>query len=142
MGEDNIYLLDDFSFAVLECYIKFGYGKMKLYDTTFFTITSDETAIMTLEEYHNKVKECRETFFDANDKYTPVNFNSDNWVDCNTQLPEPMKQVLCLMQDGEYKLLCKEPNNNYWQSDFKHIYRGDLVTHWQPLPDYPNTKRG
>ena len=46
------YILDEFSWEVLKLYIKHGYGKGKLYDTTFFSIhLSDETACMTLIEF-------------------------------------------------------------------------------------------
>ena len=62
MGEDyNIYYLDDFSFDVLECYIKHGFGDMKIWQTTFFIIDSDEMACMTLSQYYEKVLEARNT---------------------------------------------------------------------------------
>ena len=60
MGEDyNIYYLDDFSFDVLECYIKHGFGNAKIWQTNFFTIDSDEMACMTLAQYYEKVLEAR-----------------------------------------------------------------------------------
>lgn len=60
MGEDcNIYCLDDFSFDVLECYIRHGFGNAKIWQTSFFTIYSDEMACMTLAQYYEKVVEAR-----------------------------------------------------------------------------------
>lgn len=60
MGEDyNVYYLDDFSFDVLECYIRHGFGDMKIWQTTFFTIDNDEMACMTLAQYYEKVLEAR-----------------------------------------------------------------------------------
>lgn len=60
MGEDyNIYRLDDFNFDILECYIKHGFGNVKIWQTSFFTIHSDEMACMTLAQYYNKVVEAR-----------------------------------------------------------------------------------
>ena len=60
MGEDNsIYYLDDFSFDVLECYIKHGFGDVKLYQTNFFIIYSDEIACMTLAQFYEKALEVR-----------------------------------------------------------------------------------
>lgn len=60
MGEDyNFYYLDDFSFDVLECYIRHGFGNAKIWQTSFFTIYSDEMACMTLTQYYEKVVEAR-----------------------------------------------------------------------------------
>ena len=60
MGEDyNIYYLDDFSFDVLECYIKHGFGNAKIWQTNFFIMDSDEMACMTLAQFYEKVLEAR-----------------------------------------------------------------------------------
>lgn len=54
MGEGNFYCLDDLSFDVLKCYINYGYGDFKLYQTTFFQIHNDEMALLTLNELYEK----------------------------------------------------------------------------------------
>lgn len=60
MGEEiNAYFLDDLSFDVLQCYLKYGYGDMKVYDTSFFMCHSDEQACLTLKEFHDKVVQNR-----------------------------------------------------------------------------------
>lgn len=52
---DYYYVLDEFGWAVLNTYIKYGYGKVKMYATSFFTCNlSDETACMTLNEFAEK----------------------------------------------------------------------------------------
>ena len=60
---------------------------------------------------------------------------SDNWISCTDKLPEPMKPVLCHMVDGEYKVMKKEPGNKYWQTEFKHIFREDMVDKWIEIPE-------
>ena len=61
MGEDyNKYFLDDFSYEVLECYLKYGYGDAKVYQTDFFMIYDDEMACLTLNEYYEKATEARQ----------------------------------------------------------------------------------
>lgn len=59
MGEGNFYCLDDLSFDVLKCYINYGYGDFKLYQTTFFQIHNDEMALLTLNELYEKAVEAR-----------------------------------------------------------------------------------
>lgn len=59
MGEENFYCLDDLSFDVLKCYINYGYGDFKLYQTTFFQIHNDEMALLTLNELYEKAVEAR-----------------------------------------------------------------------------------
>ena len=56
MGEYNPYEIDNFTWEVLQVYIKYGYGGFKLYDTTFFNCgLTDETAVLTLDEYAERV---------------------------------------------------------------------------------------
>ena len=50
----------DFTFAVLEVHIKYGYGNIKIYESTFFNAYSDDVAIMTLSEYYEEIKKYRE----------------------------------------------------------------------------------
>lgn len=60
MGEEyDAYNLTDFEFDVLECYIKHGFGEMKVWQTTFFTCVNDEQIIMTLSQYYEKVLDYR-----------------------------------------------------------------------------------
>lgn len=54
MGEHNYFFLDEFEWEVLKLYIKYGYGSAKLYNTSFFNCLTDETVLMTLEEYADR----------------------------------------------------------------------------------------
>lgn len=55
MGEWNPYRLNDFEWEVLQVYLKYGYGDVKLYHTLFFCASlNDETALMTLSEFAEK----------------------------------------------------------------------------------------
>lgn len=55
MGEFNPFELDEFSWDMLNVYLKHGYGNVKLYDTTSFSCHfSDETVCMTLQEFHDR----------------------------------------------------------------------------------------
>ena len=60
MDEWSPYDLSDFEYEVLCLYIKYGYGFMKVYDTTFFTGNTDESIVLTLDEYKKKVDEYKE----------------------------------------------------------------------------------
>lgn len=52
MGEWSPFTLSEFEWEVLKLYIKYGYGDVKLYDTTFFANNlTDETVCMTLKEF-------------------------------------------------------------------------------------------
>ena len=55
MGEHSYYFLDDFEWEILQLYIKYGYGKAKLYSTSFFQCLNDDTVLLTLEEYAERV---------------------------------------------------------------------------------------
>lgn len=103
MGEDyNIYDLDDFSFDVLECYIRHGFGNAKIWQTSFFTICSDEMACMTLAQYYEKVLEAR------NVEQVKERAKCQHEEDMNTDKItsgeyQPEKQVACWVQyKGEY----------------------------------------
>ena len=55
MGESTGYELDDFEWEILNTYIKYGYGRFKIYDTTFFRCgMTDETIVLTLEQFREK----------------------------------------------------------------------------------------
>ena len=55
MGEWNPFSIDEFSWEVLKLYLKYGYGEVKLYDTTFFNHSlSDETVCLTLKQFAEK----------------------------------------------------------------------------------------
>lgn len=52
MGEWNPFEMDEFTWNVLQEYLKAGYGETKIYDTTFFSChLTDETVCMTLYEF-------------------------------------------------------------------------------------------
>ena len=56
MGEWTPFTLNEFEWEVLQLYKKHGHGEVKLYNTTFFTSSlTDETALMTLNEFSEKV---------------------------------------------------------------------------------------
>lgn len=56
MNENNIhYFLDEFSWEVLQLYIKYGFGDMKLYHTSFFALLNDDIVLLTLNEYADRV---------------------------------------------------------------------------------------
>ena len=55
MGEWSPYMLSDFEWDVLKLYLKYGYGDVKLYNTSFFTSSlTDETVMITLREFAEK----------------------------------------------------------------------------------------
>lgn len=55
MGEWSLFTLSEFEWEVLKLYIKYGYGDVKLYNTSFFTSSlTDETVCMTLKEFAEK----------------------------------------------------------------------------------------
>ena len=55
MEEWTHFTINEFEWEVLQLYIKYGYGEIKLYDTSFFTSSlTDETALMTLKEFSEK----------------------------------------------------------------------------------------
>ena len=54
--EFDIFAISEFSWDVLKAHIKHGFGKMKMYQSSFFTThLSDETACMTLLEFAENV---------------------------------------------------------------------------------------
>lgn len=55
MGEWTPFMLNEFEWEVLQLYIKHGHGEVKLYNVTFFeTSLTDETVLMTLQEFSEK----------------------------------------------------------------------------------------
>ena len=59
MNENNInYFLDEFSWEVLQLYIKHGFGDMKLYHTSFFALLNDDIVLLTLNEYADRAVDC------------------------------------------------------------------------------------
>ena len=55
MGEWTPFMLNEFEWEVLQLYIKYGHGEVKLYNTSFFVSSlTDETALMTLQEFAEK----------------------------------------------------------------------------------------
>lgn len=64
LNELQRFHLNAFEYDILQTYIKHGYGNVKVYHTTFFIIHDDEIAMMTLQEYYDKVNEIREKYKD------------------------------------------------------------------------------
>lgn len=60
MGEDNKFLLDDFSFDILCCYIRYGCGDAKIYQTRFFYAQDDAVAVMSLKDFFTEAVVARE----------------------------------------------------------------------------------
>lgn len=59
MNENNInYFLDEFGWEVLQVYIKYGFGDMKLYHTSFFALLNDDIVLLTLNEYADRAVDC------------------------------------------------------------------------------------
>lgn len=56
------YDVDDFTFDILAVYIRHGFRKMKMYEQNYISIPTDEVALMTIEEYWNKVQDYRGDF--------------------------------------------------------------------------------
>lgn len=55
MGEWTPYMLNQFEWDVLQLYLKYGHGEVKLYNTSFFVSSlTDETVMMTLSEFAEK----------------------------------------------------------------------------------------
>jgi len=54
MGEWNAFKITKMDKEVLDIYLKYGYGFLKMYDALYFTNLSDETACLTLEEFSEK----------------------------------------------------------------------------------------
>ena len=55
MGEWNPFQITQMDKEILDVFIKYGFGCMKMYDSTYFTTQlSDETACLTLEEFAEK----------------------------------------------------------------------------------------
>ena len=59
MSEWSPYDLSDFTYDVLCLYIKYGYGCVKMYNTSFFQSLDDESVLLTIEEFKDKVDEYR-----------------------------------------------------------------------------------
>lgn len=65
------------------------------------------------------------------------------WISVKEKLPEPGKEVLVLAGDVEYPLYdiaYRGPGRNHkWM-----VYGGTeaKITHWMPLPEPPENKRG
>lgn len=54
MGEWNPFVISKMDKEVLDIYIKYGFGCVKMYDVSYFTNLSDETACLTLDEFAEK----------------------------------------------------------------------------------------
>lgn len=55
MEEWSPYRISKMDKEILDIFIKYGLGFMKMYNSTYFTTNlSDETACLTLEEFANK----------------------------------------------------------------------------------------
>ena len=55
--DGSLHIRLDFEWEVLQLYIKYGYGDCKLYNTLFFCANlTDETALMTLQEFADKAE--------------------------------------------------------------------------------------
>lgn len=54
MGEWNPFVISKMDKEVLDIYIKYGFGCVKMYDTSYFTNLSDETVCLTLDEFAEK----------------------------------------------------------------------------------------
>lgn len=55
MGEWSPFTLSEFEWEALKLYIKYGYGDVKLYNTSFFTSSlTDDTVCLTLKEFAEK----------------------------------------------------------------------------------------
>lgn len=55
MGEWSPFELDIFEYEVLQLHLKYGLGYIKMYRSSFFKgKATDETALMTLEEFAKK----------------------------------------------------------------------------------------
>ena len=64
MGEYNPFRISEFEWEVLNVYIKHGYGCFKMYDTLFFRNgLTDETVLMTLEEYADRAIDYDDTLW-------------------------------------------------------------------------------
>lgn len=68
MGEWSPFTLGDFEWEVLKLYLKYGYGDVKLYNTSFFTSSlTDETVCMTLQEFADKAVDYNGSSWRSND---------------------------------------------------------------------------
>lgn len=54
MEEWNPFKISKMDKEILDIFIKYGMGFMKMYDSTYFHSLSDETACLTLEEFAEK----------------------------------------------------------------------------------------
>lgn len=54
MGKWNAFKITKMNKEILDTYLKYGYGFLKMYDATYFTNLSNETACLTLEEFSEK----------------------------------------------------------------------------------------
>lgn len=58
MGDEySPYDVNDMTIAFLEIYIKFGYGANRLYETCLSL--TDDTAMLTVQEYYDKIMEYK-----------------------------------------------------------------------------------
>lgn len=57
-NENNLYLLGDFDFKVLELYAKY-YPNLKVKEISFFDAKTDEMASLTMKEYYERAKKAR-----------------------------------------------------------------------------------
>lgn len=63
-----------------------------------------------------------------------IRFES-KWIPVEKRLPEKRKWVLCRCEANIIEVLRWE--NNEWYHDPMHVYFPSFVTHWMPLPPFP-----
>lgn len=129
MGDDNEkYLLSDFEFEVLETYIRYGFGKMKVYQTSFFTVYDDEQVVLTLEEYYLRCKAARGRYAnkEALDKAIKI---LDEILDSKTVYTDysTMKVSDSTAEEFEYARKALQDRRVY-KSEMKWFSAGELPT--------------
>ena len=58
------------------------------------------------------------------------------WTQCVTAMPDPDERVLCLLDDGEVRILrlMQFSGVNFWSDMEAPNIDAMCVTHWMPLP--------
>lgn len=58
------------------------------------------------------------------------------WISCEERLPDENQRVLCVMKDGQFKILTWTYIDWAWEDET--VWWGEEdVTHWMPLPQPP-----